>query len=165
MFNKVDDFISVFEEEGKLTLKILNNLTDETLQQEISGYRRSIGRLAWHITLAPYGMVQTIGIDIGMPDENAVPNSVGKIIEMYEKTIDLVKQEVPKKITDDDLDNEIDAFGQKWKVQDLLISVIVHQIHHRGQLTVLMRLAGLEVPGIYGPSYEEWSRFGREPLP
>jgi uncharacterized damage-inducible protein DinB len=27
-------------------------------------------------------------------------------------------------------------------------------------MTVLMRQAGLKVPGIYGPSYEEWLQFG-----
>ncbi|MCK4657684.1 MAG: hypothetical protein KAT85_11650, partial [candidate division Zixibacteria bacterium] len=33
-------------------------------------------------------------------------------------------------------------------------------IHHRGQMTVLMRQAGLKVPGVYGPSMEEWEHFG-----
>jgi hypothetical protein len=31
-------------------------------------------------------------------------------------------------------------------------------------MTVLMRLAGLKIPGLYGPSKEEWSRYGmKEP--
>jgi uncharacterized damage-inducible protein DinB len=30
-------------------------------------------------------------------------------------------------------------------------------------MTVLMRQAGLKVPGIYGPSREEWSQFGMPP--
>ncbi|MBE0644676.1 MAG: hypothetical protein IH600_11400 [Bacteroidetes bacterium] len=33
------------------------------------------------------------------------------------------------------------------------------------QLTVLMRQAGLLVPGIYGPSREEWSTYGLPPHP
>jgi len=39
----------------------------------------------------------------------------------------------------------------------------VHELHHRGQLTVLMRQAGLVVPGIFGPAQEEWTRYGMEP--
>jgi len=42
---------------------------------------------------------------------------------------------------------------------DLLIK---HIIHHRGQMTVLMRQAGLNVPGVYGPSRDEWSQMGME---
>jgi len=40
----------------------------------------------------------------------------------------------------------------------------LHQAHHRGQMTVLMRQAGMKVPGVYGPSKEEWSAFGMEPM-
>jgi uncharacterized damage-inducible protein DinB len=30
-----------------------------------------------------------------------------------------------------------------------------HMIHHRGQLSVFLRLAGAKVPAIYGPSADE----------
>jgi uncharacterized damage-inducible protein DinB len=33
--------------------------------------------------------------------------------------------------------------------------VIDHLIHHRGQLTVYLRMLGVSVPGIYGPSADE----------
>lgn len=35
--------------------------------------------------------------------------------------------------------------------------VMNHMIHHRGQLTVYLRLAGASVPAIYGPSADEES--------
>ena len=38
-----------------------------------------------------------------------------------------------------------------------------HQIDHRGQMTVLMRQAGLNVPGVYGPSLEGWTSVGTNP--
>ena len=41
--------------------------------------------------------------------------------------------------------------------------LVVHQAHHRGQMTVLMRQAGLLVPSIYGPVKEGWSAYGVEP--
>jgi len=50
--------------------------------------------------------------------------------------------------------------GQTWKQGDVLSSLILHQAHHRGQMTVLMRQAGLAVPGIYGPAKEEWAAMG-----
>ncbi|MHB8840055.1 MAG: DinB family protein, partial [Gemmatimonadaceae bacterium] len=37
----------------------------------------------------------------------------------------------------------------------VLTVLMNHQWHHRGQMTVLMRQAGLSVPGVCGPSREE----------
>jgi uncharacterized damage-inducible protein DinB len=34
-------------------------------------------------------------------------------------------------------------------------TMIAHGIHHRGQLTLMCRLAGGEAPGLYGPNREE----------
>ncbi len=38
------------------------------------------------------------------------------------------------------------------------------ETHHLGQMTELMRQAGLKVPGVYGPSKEEWTAYGM-PVP
>ena len=38
----------------------------------------------------------------------------------------------------------------------MVLNVLIrHQIHHRGQMTILMRQAGVVVPSVYGPSREE----------
>jgi uncharacterized damage-inducible protein DinB len=41
--------------------------------------------------------------------------------------------------------------------------LILHQVHHRGEMIVLMRMAGLAVPGIFGPTREEWAQYGMQP--
>lgn len=46
-------------------------------------------------------------------------------------------------------------YGEIWKINKVLSVVVKHQTHHRGQLTVIMRLAGLKVTGVYGPAKEE----------
>ncbi len=38
--------------------------------------------------------------------------------------------------------------------------LLLHQTHHRGQMTVLMRQAGLPVAGMYGPTKEDWAKYG-----
>ncbi len=40
---------------------------------------------------------------------------------------------------------------------DSIMSSLNHWVHHRGQLTVYLRLNGLKVPSIYGPSGDEGS--------
>jgi len=53
-------------------------------------------------------------------------------------------------------------YGYNWKRGYSLFILIIHQTHHLGQMSVLMRQAGLKVPGIYGPSKEEWAQFGMQ---
>ncbi|HZG18224.1 MAG TPA: DinB family protein, partial [Candidatus Bathyarchaeia archaeon] len=49
-----------------------------------------------------------------------------------------------------------------WKNGFTLRALLMHEVHHRGQMTVLMRQAGLTIPGIYGPAKEEWAAMGME---
>jgi len=51
-------------------------------------------------------------------------------------------------------------YGETWKRGMTLLYLMLHQAHHRGQITVLMRQAGLKVTGIYGPAKEEWQTMG-----
>lgn len=49
------------------------------------------------------------------------------------------------------------APGRRERISklDLLWTLLNDQIHHRGQLTVYLRLAGGRVPSIYGPTADE----------
>ena len=58
------------------------------------------------------------------------------------------------------MNTEDEMYGEKWNRGTTLQILIKHQAHHRGQLTVLMRMAGLKVHGVYGPSKEEWIAYG-----
>jgi len=51
-------------------------------------------------------------------------------------------------------------YGEKWTRGQSLLALMAHEIHHRAQMTVLMRQAGLKVPGVYGPAREEWAAYG-----
>ena len=56
-----------------------------------------------------------------------------------------------------DLDREIEyADGSSWTIRDLLWrKLLLHAVHHRGQLTLLCRLAGGVSPALYGRTREE----------
>jgi uncharacterized damage-inducible protein DinB len=50
--------------------------------------------------------------------------------------------------------------GSPMTIREILWSAcLYHQIHHRGQLSVICRLAGGAAPGVYGPNQEESARF------
>lgn len=62
---------------------------------------------------------------------------------------------------DAELQKEDLMFGYlRWKRGQSLMALVAHQIHHRGQMTVLMRQAGLVVPEFYGPTKEQWTKMG-----
>lgn len=161
LYNKVADFLSDWENDSQATLKIFRALTQESLNTEVEPGGRNIGFIAWHITNSIPEMINRTGLSIGEFDENAeYPQNLKVIIEAYEMHSKKLSDEVKNKWKDEDLEKGVNMYGQIWKNGMTLQILISHQIHHRGQLTVLMRQAGLKVPGIMGPSKEEWAALG-----
>ena len=164
MYYKIEDFLNDWEYEREATLKMLTNLTDESLNQRVTQQGRSLGFLAWHITISIGEMMARTGLKVDAPDENSdAPSSALEIKTTYNAASASLEEEIKCNWKDETLSIEDDMYGQKWKRGVTLGILITHQTHHRGQMTVLMRQAGLKVPGIYGPSYEEWATMGMEP--
>jgi uncharacterized damage-inducible protein DinB len=68
-------------------------------------------------------------------------------------------EQVTRHWNDGTLEVEDDMYGEKWKRGLTLAILVNHESHHRGQMTVLMRQAGLKVPGVVGPAKEEWAQY------
>ncbi len=164
MYNKISDFEEDWKYESESTLKIISNLTDESLTVKINKETRTPGRLAWHIVTTLGEMVQRTGLKFdATPEDAPIPSSVKQIINEYKKSSDGMLKAVTTEWSDDSLKEDIELYGQMWKKGKVLSVLVNHQIHHRGQLTVLMRMAGLKVPGVYGPAKEEWAQMGMLP--
>jgi uncharacterized damage-inducible protein DinB len=161
MFRTVKDFDKSFKYESDCTLKILRALTDASLQQRVAPEGRTLGRLAWHLSQSQADMLNKAGLAVEGPDwEAAVPAAAALIVSAYEQTSRSALSEVTTKWNDAALLEEHDLYGEAWANGFTLEALLRHEAHHRGQMTVLMRQAGLSVPGIYGPSREEWASFG-----
>jgi uncharacterized damage-inducible protein DinB len=52
-------------------------------------------------------------------------------------------------------------YGRPWIKGNVLGNFLLHQAHHRGQLSTIMRFADLKVPGVFGPSKDEWTTLGQ----
>ncbi len=168
MYRNLNDFLNDWQYESSATLKIFDSLTDQSLSQTVYSGGRSLGRLAWHITQMVYDMISKSGLESekiqGYEKDAPVPQSAKEIRDKYDFISAKLTEELKKKWTDKSLEEEINMYGRNWKKSALLISLIKHQAHHRGQMTVLMRQAGLKVPGVYGPSKEEWSAMNMQPM-
>ena len=161
MFRRVADFQKAWEGEREGTLKILRALNDASLAQSVTNDDRTLGRMAWHLAQSVSEMMPRTGLSIGGPAQDApVPSSAATIAEVYETASKKVADEIAAKWTDETLEVEDDMYGMKWSRGQTPTALVVHQAHHRGQMTVLMRQAGLTVPGVYGPAREEWAAHG-----
>jgi uncharacterized damage-inducible protein DinB len=161
MLRKVDDFIKDWKYEAESTGKVLNALTDESLSQQVTPEGRSLGFLAWHLTQTLGEMLERVGLKIDAPAfDKECPTIAAEIASAYETAANSVTEEIKKNWTDETLLEEDDMYGDTWARGLTLFYLIAHQAHHRGQMTVLMRQAGLPVPGVYGPSKEEWAAMG-----
>ncbi len=165
MFRTVEDFENAWNEECGATLKVLAQLTDPALEQRVTPRGRSLGFLAWHLVMTLSEMAAKAGLAVEGPAEDSpAPETAKKIIDAYGKAACSLAGEVKRKWPDATLQDELELYGEKWERRKVLSALILHQAHHRGQMTVLMRQAGLAVPGIYGPSYEEWATIGLPPM-
>ncbi|MGA7160443.1 MAG: DinB family protein [Bacteroidota bacterium] len=161
MYRTINDFIEDWRRETISTLRVFRALNDASLSQKVTPDGRSLGFLAWHITLSLGETAEKTGLNIATPAENApMPNNVHDIVDAYQSAAQTIADQVQKRWNDAALLEEVEMFGQKWKRGFALASLLRHQTHHRGQMTVLMRQAGLRVPGVCGPAKEEWARLG-----
>jgi uncharacterized damage-inducible protein DinB len=132
MFRRIDDFDAVWRNEREGTLKTLRALNDASL-----------------------------GLKVEAPEEKAPqPATAAAIADAYHAASESLATTVKQTWSDSDLLVEIDMYGERWTRGKALWALVAHEIHHRAQMTVLMRQANLRVPGIYGPSKEEWVSYG-----
>jgi uncharacterized damage-inducible protein DinB len=166
MFRRITDFLADWAEESASTLKVLRALTDASLEQAIVPGGRSAGRLAWHVAGTLPEMMGHAGLaGVDGPGEDApVPGSAAEIAAVYERSARSLADAVAAQWTDEDLPVEVPMYGDSWARGATLSILIKHQAHHRAQITVLMRQAGVPVPGCYGPSAEEWAAMGMPAL-
>ncbi len=164
MFHTIAEFEKSWSYDMASTQKQMDQLTDASLKQAITDGHRTLGRIAWHIvTTIPEMMAQT-GLKLSLVDHKApVPATAAEIKKAYATASKELLDAVKSTWDDAGLQVEDEMYGEKWKRGTTLRILIGHEVHHRGQMTVLMRQAGLIVPGFYGPAKEEWSNFGGQP--
>lgn len=165
-YSSLQDFLNDWAYESASTQKYIDNLTNESLNQKVTPDGRSLGFLAWHMVETISEMPGRTGLKIFTPDmEHYDKANAAHLKECYKNASESLVDKLKAGWKDETLQIEDDMYGEQWKRGYTLQCLITHQAHHRGQMSVLMRQAGLKVPGVYGPSREEWAAYGMEPHP
>ncbi len=156
-------FLSSYEHEYQNTLKVLRAIPDDKFNFTPHEKIRPAGRLAWHIAriedIFGRGAVSDKIVLGGGPA--TTPETLAAVFEIYEKQHPEIVagwqafdesrwlEKIPFVMPNGQIHMELSRISY---LQNTLLS---HTIHHRGQLTILLRLMGAKVPGVYGPSADE----------
>jgi len=156
MYRTVNDFLFDWSNSASGTISVLEALTDEKLNQAIVEGHNTLGWLGWHLVTSVSFFAGQIGLNVTVPgDVNTVPNKASEIFDAYKKVSEELIKAVEEGLTDESIVEKVEAFGQLIPRGMMLSKCIEHQTHHRGQMTVLLRQAGLKVPSIMGPTKED----------
>lgn len=159
MSHELDTFLNTWDEEAKTTVAMLKTLPAGQYDFRPDAGGRSLGELAWH--LAEVDAYTGFGIERGAfemgvrPPGIERPRTVEELAPGYER----IHAEASAKLRSlaPDLDRKLVFFtGEELPVRNILWAALLHHhIHHRGQLSVLCRLAGGVCPAPYGPNREQ----------
>jgi uncharacterized damage-inducible protein DinB len=157
-----DSLIAELEQEAETTRKVLERVPGDKLTWKPHEKSFTLGQLAFHIAGTPGGVAAILAEDTYEQklEEQEQPESAGDLIPAFEKSVAAAKE-----ILDGWDDAKLMA---KWRyVQDgneilsmprvAMVRAILlnHWYHHRGQLTVYLRLLDVPVPSVYGRSADE----------
>ena len=159
MPNELEMFLAAWDREAASTLKLLRALPAGQYDFRPDAGGRSLGELAWHLAEGDAYMSQ--GIDLGRfamdvkPPNIERPRTIEELAPGYERLHQEAVARI-RKLKPEDLDRQIPFFSGPTAIRDILWGMIIsHGIHHRGQLSLMCRLAGGQAPGLYGPNREE----------
>src|SRR5215469_17120877 len=142
--------VSEFDREMAKTRKILECVPDEKFEWRPHERSSTLGKLANHLAAMP---IFASAIVNGMAKRSHDASSNGALLEAFDQNI-VASCEALGAASDAHLMATVAQLNMTR--EDLLRErMMSHMIHHRGQLTVYLRLLNVAVPGMYGPSADE----------
>jgi len=164
VYHSIDEFLKDWEFEQAGTLKYLDALTDASLKQIVAPADRTLGRVAWHIVQTLPEMLTQAGLKVSGPAHDVDPPLSAKAIaDAYRAACASFTVSLRAGWSNATLETDVPMYGETWKRGMVLAALMAHQTHHRGQMSVLMRQAGIKPPGIYGPAREDWAHMKMAP--
>lgn len=160
----VDALLPEFDHEMAVTRTVLERVPEEKFDWKPHAKSFSLGALATHVATLPTWGTETLtraefDIGVGQQPPMALP-SRKEVLATFDKNVADARAALAGK-SDAELmsmwslkRNGRTIFSMP-KTTVLRSFVLNHLVHHRGQLTVYLRLLDVPVPSIYGPSADE----------
>jgi uncharacterized damage-inducible protein DinB len=164
MAKLIDPVLSEFKEEVAITKRCLGRVPEDKLGWKPHPKSMSLGQLAWHVATIPGSLARLLQQDsFDVTQGNFVPpqpKSVQEIREAGEQSARDGEQFL-QNLTDQQLKEswrlmrkDRELFSRP-RIEVLRTIMLNHWYHHRGQLSVYLRMLDVPVPVIYGRSADE----------
>jgi uncharacterized damage-inducible protein DinB len=156
-------FLGAFQREHPVTLRVLRAYPEDQLELKPHPRAKTARDVIWPVALGD-GLITkalTTGFDWAKPSgpPAAPPATVAEMAEAFEREHRRALDALAA-VDDAALEGTVQFFtgpktlGDVPKL-DFLWFILHDHIHHRGQFSIYLRLAGGRVPAIYGPSSDE----------
>ncbi|MGC4102520.1 DinB family protein [Ferruginibacter sp.] len=157
-------FIAELQHEAALTKKMLERVPFDKKDWKPHERSTTVGRLATHIAEITIWISRIMNADefnfATAPFKAYTASSTEELLEIFETNLQTAINDL-EKATDAEYDRIWTVKAGDKVMMELPKKVAVkswtlnHFIHHRGQLSVYLRLLDVPVPGMYGPSADE----------
>jgi uncharacterized damage-inducible protein DinB len=157
---ELTSFVATWKFEAQNTIKVLRALPQEQYEFRPDPKGRSLGEMAWH--LAEIDAYMAMAVANGAFDFSAKlpglerPKTIAELAPAYERVHAAALAKV-QYLQPAELERKLPSpMGGELATGEVLWGWLLHHaIHHRGQLVLMLRLAGGTPPGVYGPTREE----------
>jgi uncharacterized damage-inducible protein DinB len=158
-----DALLPEFDHEMGTTRKLLERLPEERLGWKPHDRSMTLGRLATHLAEIPQWGGRVLDHDdmnITGSYQPKQESSRDAILAIFDRSIVEARKTLAAKsdaelVAPWTLKHEGKALFTMPKVAVLRSMLLNHMVHHRGQLSVYLRLNNVPLPAMYGPSADE----------
>lgn len=155
-------FLSAFAREHATTMRVLRAFPAEHAELQPHERSNSAKKLMWTFAVEQAMALKALDGTLMNPPAPfpEMPDSIDAVITAYEDAARVVQQAVADTADERLLSGTAIFFtGPKQlgpvPLMDLLWFLLFDKVHHRGQLSVYLRLLDVPVPSIYGPTADE----------
>ncbi len=158
-----DALVPEFDHEMTTTRKLLERLPEDKFDWKPHAKSFSLGSLATHVSNLPVWGSETLTkseFDLSGSPPNAAVASKNELLAKFDQNVAAARAALVGKT-----DGELMAMWSLKRGNQTVFSmpkavvwrsfVLNHLVHHRGQLSVYLRLLDVPVPSMYGPSADE----------
>lgn len=152
-------FLQSRDREFQTTLKVLKAYPADKLDLKPHERSRSARELAWVFVAEESFVGMAVNGQIEFKEGPKPPSTLQEILSAFEKTHKEMTAKV-KNLSEQDYNSMMkfpvgpNQMGD-FRRADVLWMIMMDQVHHRGQFSVYLRMAGGKVPSIYGPTADE----------
>ncbi len=154
-----EQLLGVWEREFPTTLKVLKAYPSSKADLKPHEKSKSAKELAWNFFVEEKLVEGALNGNIDVNQIPPPPAQFEEAVQTFERSHRELVDRI-KKTPEAELNKTVKFFtGPKQmgdvRRMDVLWTALMDSVHHQGQFSVYLRMAGAKVPSIYGPTADE----------